>query len=157
MSFLTYGNTRNWKACKIYQAILIYNMNRQNILYSALLCSGIDSINHCIPWFTPFSSIFQLIYKNNTNRVFNGNVYRLGLLTVNWQSHLTRSLNSTAMEQQEVTHWSLWKKEHRLIWDTTFSQNELSIIGTILIIKQWRLDQSISSKGIWKDSDSQKR
>jgi len=26
-----------------------------------------------------------------------------------------------------------------------------------LIIKQWRLDQSTSSKGIWKDSDSQKR
>ena len=49
------------------------------------------------------------------------------------------------------THWSLWKREHRLIWDTTFSQSELSIIGKILIIKQWRLDQSTSSKGIWKD------
>jgi len=61
------------------------------------------------------------------------------------------------MEQQEVTHWSLWKRERRLTWDTTFSQSELSIIGTILTIKQWRLDQSTSSKGIWNDSNDFER
>jgi len=64
------------------------------------------------------------------------------------------------MEQQAVTHWSLWKRQHRLTWDTTFSQNELSTIGIILTIKRLDVtmsDQSTSSKGIWKDLNSQKR
>jgi len=61
------------------------------------------------------------------------------------------------MEQQEVTQVTeVYEKERRLICDTTFSQNELSTTGIVLAIKQWRLDQSTSSKGIWKDSDSQK-
>ena len=34
-----------------------------------------------------------------------------------------------------------------LTWDNTFSQSELSIIETILTIKQWHLDQSTSSGG----------
>ena len=38
-----------------------------------------------------------------------------------------------------------------------FFSERIIIIGTILTIKQWRLDQSTSSKGIWKDSDSQMR
>jgi len=53
------------------------------------------------------------------------------------QSRLTRSLNSTAMEQQEATQVTeVYEKERRLICDTTFSQNELSTTGIVLAIKQ---------------------